>query len=498
MTPVPALALLALLALPPATGLACRVVPVEGHRAALHAVGSGLTALAALLLVLGVVQDGGVTVANGLLAVDPLSAFFIGLVALVALTGGLYAPGYLRRDVEQGELEAARTASFYLWYHLFVWTMLLAAAVNNLGLLWVAIEATTVVSAVLVGFYRSKAALEAAWKYLMLCSVGIVIALFGVLLVYSAVSLVPGAGGSLQWADLTAIAPQLDRGYMKLALVFVVIGFGTKAGLAPMHAWLPDAHSQAPAPASAVLSGALLSCALYGIIRTVAIAAPSVGPELPRALLLGFGMGSLALSVPFLLIQRDLKRLLAYSSVEHIGLSALALGIGGPLGLYAALLHLFNHALAKSFLFLVAGEIVQRYGTRRIGSIRGLITAAPAMGTLLVLGGLAITGLPPMGLFVSELSIFVAGVERSLWWVVAAALTLLALAFMAMAHHTGAMAFGPAQGRVAPGRASALQCAALALPLALLLVLGVTVPEPLAALLHQAAAQLAPHGKPLW
>ncbi len=488
--------LFVLLALPVATAVLCRLVKDPGQRDVVHIAGCCATAIAGLGLAAGIFSQGPLVAVGRFLSVDFLSAYMVVLVVSVALLAGLYSPAYLRNDVARGEVKQSRTADYYLWYHLFVWTMLLVTVMNNLGLLWAAIEATTVVSAMLVGFYQSKPALEAAWKYLMLCSVGIIIALFGVLLTYYGVSQLEDGAGSLNWTDLIVVAPRLDPGFMKLALVFVVIGFGTKAGLAPLHSWLPDAHSQAPSPISAMLSGVLLSCALYGILRFVAVATPSVGQSLPRELLMGFGFASVAVSVPFLLIQRDLKRLLAYSSVEHMGLSALAFGIGGPLGLYAGLLHLMNHALVKAFLFLLSGNIVQRYGTRRITGIHGLITVAPITGTLMLTGAFAITGMPPLSVFVSEFGILVAGTEQSMWPAVAVVVVMLAMSFIGIIYHALRMAFGSEPKTTAVAERSLLQRLALALPLAAMVVFGVAVPAPVTAALHQVVAQLLPVGGP--
>lgn len=488
--------LLALLLLAPlATALACRLLAAPGVRDAAHALGCAVTWGAGLLLAGAVFAGNSAPDLGDVLLVDSLSAYMVALVVTVAGAAGLYAPGYLRHEVSHGGLAANRIASFYLWFHLFVWTMLLLVVMNNLGLLWAAIEATTVVSAILVGFYQTRPALEAAWKYLMLCSVGIIIALFGVLLTYYGASQLPGES-SLAWTDLMRVAPQLDARFMRLALVFVVIGFGTKAGLAPLHAWLPDAYSQAPAPVSALLSGGLSTCALYGILRFAALASPSVGPDLVRMLLIGFGLVSVAVAVPFLLVQRDIKRLLAYSSVEHAGVAVLAFGIGGPAGLYAGLLHLLNHALVKTLLFLVAGRLVQQFGTGRIARIRGLLTVAPITGPLFLAGALAIAGVPPMSIFVSEFGMAAAGAEQALWLPVALAMTLLALAFVAIVYQAARMAFGPAEQAPAhpPSPLPRLQRVALAVPLAGMLVFGVAVPAPVSQALGQAVALLLPSG----
>ncbi|MDO8690667.1 MAG: proton-conducting transporter membrane subunit, partial [Dehalococcoidia bacterium] len=342
-----------LLALPLVTGLVCRVLPRQSWVGPANAVGSLATLGAGAAVAVRVFREGPASAWGDLLYVDALGALLIVVIVLVGFLAAIYSVGYMRREVEHGKVASSRLGGYYLCYHAFIWTMLLAGMVNNLGLLWAAIEATTIVSALLVGFYRSKAALEAAWKYLILCTVGITFALFGVLLTYYASIHGLGEEAGLSWTTLVAHAGQLDPGLMKLAFVFVLVGFGAKAGFAPLHNWLPDAHSQAPSPVSAVLSGVLLKCGLYGVLRFYLVASGATGPEFSSRLLMGFGLVSVVVAVPFILVQTDLKRLLAYHSVEHIGLIAVAIGLGGPLGLYAGLLHLFNHAMAKALLFFV-------------------------------------------------------------------------------------------------------------------------------------------------
>jgi hydrogenase-4 component F len=277
---------------------------------------------------------------------------------------------------------------------------------------------------------------------------------------------------------------------MKLAFVFVVIGFGTKAGLAPLHMWLPDAHSQAPSPISAMLSGVLLKCGLYGILRFYPIASSAVSTEFASGLLLGFGLLSVAVAVPFILVQRDIKRLLAYSSVEHIGLVAIAVGIGGPLAIFAGVLHALNHAVAKTLLFFVAGDVAQRYGTTRIGRIRGLYSASPAIGTLLLVGVFAITGLPPFAIFVTEFGIISAGFVTGHWAASAVVIVALSAIFAGMLRHALKMTVGTPDGAVAPVRLSRLSWLALAIPAIIALALGVYVPPALSSVVAQVTALL--------
>jgi hydrogenase-4 component F len=477
------------LASPLVAGILARLAPRVQIVEWLSVAGAGVTCAAGLLLVGQVVGNGRQTAADGLLAVDALSAVLVLVIVTIGLFATITSVNYLRHDVRHGETAPDQVGWYHCGLHAFIWTMLTTVLVDNLGLLWVAIEATTLASALLVGFYRTRAALEAAWKYLILCTVGITFALFGVLLTYYAGDRLLGPHqATLSWSGLLPIAGGLDPDLMRLAFVFVVIGFGAKAGFAPLHTWLPDAHSQAPSPVSGLLSGVLLNCALYGVLRFVPIAAPSVGPRFVHDVLLGFGLFSIAVAVPFILVQRDLKRLLAYSSVEHVGLITAAIGVGGPAALFAGLLHLLNHAITKSLLFFAAGEVVQRYGgTRRISRIRGAARAIPVAGPLFLLAALAISGLPPSGVFLSELGILISAFLENAAWVGVLILALLAATFAGLCGHVVNVAFGRPIRPLEPAKSSSTTLLAL-VPLAIgVVVLGVWVPDGLRTLLRQAA-----------
>ncbi len=477
--------LLLLLTVPPVTGLLCFVLRRQAMVESMNALGGLVTLIAGIALALRVFSGGPVSAAGDVFYVDGLGALLTVVIVLVTFLAAVYSIGYLRRDITHGKVSADRLGWYYLCYHAFVWTMLVSGMVNNLGLLWAAIEATTIISALLVGFYRSREALEAAWKYLVLCTVGITFALFGVLLTYYASIHALGEEAGLSWTTLVSHASELDPGLMKLAFVFVLIGFGTKAGFAPLHNWLPDAHSQAPSPVSAVLSGVLLKCGLYGVLRFYLIASGAVGPEFSSRLLLGFGLVSVIVAVPFILVQTDLKRLLAYHSVEHIGLIAVAIGLGGPLGLYAGLLHVFNHAMAKALLFFVAGNLSQRYGTTQMSRIRNAIQAMPLTGTLLLLGTFAITGVPPFAIFVTEFGIVGAGFAQGNVAVAVALVIALAIVFAGAFGHALDMALGRPRLRLDPMLIGPLGAVALVVPAALIILFGVYVPPPVSQAVHQ-------------
>jgi hydrogenase-4 component F len=398
---------------------------------------AGVVAAAAILgagVVLDVVirQSGPITALGGQLRADALSAFMltvVGAVGLTATSSGLRV-----------HPRAAPSTSYSALVVLFLGAMSVGVLADNLGILWVAIEATTIATAFLVGHHRTRLALEAAWKYVVLGSVGVAIAFLGIVLLYAATR---SAGSpTLSWAALNATHPALDPSLVRLAAALTVLGFATKAGLAPMHSWLPDAHSQAPAPVSGLMSGVLLSVAFYAILRVQAVAAPVIGTGLMRGMLATAGLLSLAVATLLLIAQRDLKRLLAYSSVEHMGLLALAAAIGGPLAISAGLLHVLGHGLAKSSAFVASGWILETEGTTRIEDLRLLLHRRPGVAVPFLVGVTALLGLPPFSLFFSEVAIVVAGVQRGMAWVMAAAVLLILGAFAALARRVAVIAFG--------------------------------------------------------
>jgi hydrogenase-4 component F len=497
--------LVALLAVPVVTAVACWVVRRVRAVEVINAAGAAVTLVLAAVVVVRVARHGAFEALRGTLYVDALSALMIGTVATVGFAAALVSIGYVRHDLSIGHVPLGRRGVgwYFLGLHAFVWTMLATVSVDNLGLLWVGVEATTLASALLVGFYRTRAALEAAWKYVILCTVGITCALFGVILTYYAARQ-GGVSASLDWSVLGREGADLEPALMRLAFVFVLIGFGTKAGFAPLHTWLADAHSQAPSPVSGVLSGVLLSCALYGILRFHVLTTSATGGEFSSHLLLAFGVLSVAVAAPFVIVQRDLKRLLAYSSVEHMGLMAVAFGVGGPLGVTAGLLHLVNHAATKALLFFVTGDLVQRFGNRRISAIRGALRVAPLTGWALLIGILAITGAPPFGIFVSEVALVGAGFQGE-WPAIAAVsavVVLLGAIFAGMLMQALRVSYGVPPGGVAVAtgesstrfdwRAQATTLVALA-PLAIVMLLfGVHVPEAVEELLEDVSVVLGP------
>lgn len=393
------------------------------------------------ILLLKILSSKVAIVFFGVFYVDILSAYFIFVISVVTFAAALYSIGYIKKDIRKGVISEKKAKVYYALFNLFCFSMFCVPAVNNLGVLWVAIEMTTLVSALLVGFYNTKQSVEAAWKYIIICSVGIIFALLGTILFSYAFSLSEGLK-SLHWTDMMAAAGRMDKNILKIAFIFILVGYGTKAGLAPMHTWLPDAHSQAVAPISALLSGVLLKTAIYAILRFGMIMVSAVGLDYFSRLMTLLGLVSLGVSCAFILVQKDLKRLLAYSSVEHVGIIAVGFGLGTPLGWLGALLHIFNHAVTKSLMFLGAGNIVNVYDRHRMNGIRGVTRAMPFTGRMVLLGVFALTGFPPFSIFISEMIIIVAAFAKGSFVVAALLLVFLAVIFGAFIYHFAKILFG--------------------------------------------------------
>jgi hydrogenase-4 component F len=454
---------------------------------AVHGLASLATLAAGLALAASSVRGVPLVALDGLLRVDALSGWMIAVIVVVAAVATAEAPRYAREGSPR---------LFYPLFQLMVFSMLLAVSTDDVGLMWVAVEATTLASVFLVNFERTRASLEAAYKYLLICSVGIAIAFVGTVLVYYAEAvrqqgLGEHAALALRWTTLLGLAPALSPRVLELAFVFVVVGYGTKAGLAPMHTWLPDAHSEAPAPVSALMSGVLLAIGIYAILRFKPIVDAAAGPGFARRILLALGLLSLTVAAVFLWAPRNYKRMLAYSSVEHIGLVALGLGFGGVLGVSGALLHVANHGLAKSVVFLLAGRIRAAYGTVDVAGVRGLLRALPFTGRGFLLGTLALLGLPPFGLFTSEVMIFAAGFREGPAWTAALGLSLLVIAFGGLLRAVHSMSFGasPPLPATSDGWLAAVP---MALALAALVLSGVAWPPGFTAALELAARVVVP------
>ena len=427
--------LVAIVCVPLAAGLFGAALPWR------RPVGWTMVAANATVLGLGITTGVHAThrhVASGLdgaLRADALSAFMVVVIGVIALLASLQSVRYLDVEIASGEHGNRHASRYTFLVQVFVACMLAAVLSANLGAVWVAIEATTIATTFLVGHRGNDKALEASWKYVLICSVGIALAFLGTVLVYFAALHVPGhpRGASvLDWTSLMSASHHLDPGVMRLALALIILGYGTKVGLAPLHSWLPDAHSQAPAPVSALMSGVLLAVAFYALLRFKAVADGALGLEFTRMLLVIVGLVSLLVAASLLLTQRDLKRMFAYSSIEHMGLIALGAAAGTTLAIAAVLLHILGHGLAKAVLFLASGEVLVVEGTSEIERVPALLARRPLLGGILGFGLVALLGLPPFSLFVSELGMIRGEVAVGLGWAAALSLAATAVIFVAV------------------------------------------------------------------
>jgi hydrogenase-4 component F len=430
------------LAFPLAGGI---VLALCGHRDVARDVNVAFslgTFLSACALTATVISDGPLFAWNEEFFIDPLNVFLVTLTAFVGLTTAIFSRPYMRVEQGHGKMTPNRLRLYHSMYQLFSFTMLLALTTNNMGILWVAMEAATLTTVLLVSVYRTAASLEAAWKYFILCGVGIAQALFGTVLLYMAAEKVLGSeGGALLWTHLDMVKGRLDPNIMTLAFAFLFIGYGTKVGLVPLHNWLPDAHAEGPTPVSAVLSGLLLNVALYAVLRCKVLTDGALQSHLAGNLMMGFGLVSVVASVFLLIRQKDVKRMFAYSSIEHMGLMTFAFGMGGPIANFAGLLHMTVHSLVKSAIFFAVGHAAQKAGTQLMDEIRGLIKVSPTVAWGLMLGSLAILGMPPFGVFASEFLI-VTTAMREQPWATPFLLIALGVAFATVFKRVQPMVFG--------------------------------------------------------
>ena len=424
---------------------------------------------------------------DDVLRADALSTLLAFCVSVVGALAAALGPG-----LGDDGWDAAQARRFRIFGNLFVFTMLFAVTTDNVGFMWVAIEATTITSALLIPLHASKASVEASWKYVLIGSVGIALAFAGTVLAYfDFATLVGRETTALSWTLLREVAPALHPSVLELAFVFILIGYGTKAGVAPMHTWLPDAHSEAPSALSAMMSGVLLAVALYAIVRWQAVVSRAVGAGFAEDVLGLLGVLSLAIGALSLVAQRNYKRLLAYSSIEHTGLICVGLTLG-PLGVFASMLHLLNHSLAKSTAFLLAGRVLGRYRTAEIEGVTGLLRTMPWTGGFFAAGMLAVIGLPPFGLFISEFALVRAGFAAGRPLTIALVLALLAVGFVGVLAHLNRMLYGPPPAGVPVGERGRWALVPLGACLAALIVLGVTLPWAVESLLESIAGIVTP------
>jgi hydrogenase-4 component F len=463
----------AILLIPLCAAAVLALLPGYRPAARLNVAAAFLTLLAALSLLLGEHPAPG-----HYLIVDDLNVVFIALNTLVGFTTSIFSASYVGHELETGRLTPAYLRFYHAMYQVLMFAMNLALVANNIGLMWVAIELATLTTVMMVGIYRTHEALEAAWKYFILGSVGIALALFGTILVYVAAQPVIGEGlDAMVWTELVGHAASFDPALLNVAFIFLLLGYGTKVGLAPLHAWLPDAHAEGPTPISAVLSGLLLNVALYAVLRFKVLMTANAAAVAPGPLMVTLGLVSLVFAAFMLYRRRDIKRMFAYSSIEHMGIIVFAFGMGGPLANFAGLLHMTMHSLTKSGIFFTVGHIAQVKGTQRISEIGGLTETHPMLGWSLVLGVVAIAGLPPMGIFMSEFLVVSSTFARAPLLAIPLVFGLL-IAFGALLLRLNGLAFGAPRGGTAPVKASYVPLVA---HLALVFAAGIYLPPQLVA-----------------
>ncbi len=459
-----------------------------------------------------IVVRGPFTALQGLVSLDALSAFILLIIVGIGLTCSLYTWSYLDEYVAQGAVSPRRLSRFFFLFHLFLFAMIAATTANNLGVLWVAVEGTTLATTFLIAFFRRRESLEAGWKYLILCSVGIALALFGtVLTYYSSVRVLGDVSAALNVTMLQEVADQLDPHVLKLAFIFILVGYGTKIGLVPMHTWVPEAYSEAPAPVTAMLAGVLETVSVYAVLRSKAVMDHALPAGFTGNLLMVFGLLSFVVAALFMLVQRDYKRLFAYSSVEHMGLAMVGFGVGSQAGTFGGLFHLLNHALAKSLAFFSAGNVHRRYAAREIDQVRGLATVQPLTAAAMLVAGLALVGMPPFSMFISEtmvvsalasqrfasdtlhlgrfLTVTIADDVRSLAIVTFVLVFAVAL-FAGFMSRVVVMVWGTPPDGVRCGEGWEIGHVPLIVTIAALVGLGMTMPDPIKGLVDRAVSVL--------
>jgi hydrogenase-4 component F len=482
--------LILLLLIPLCAGLLCLVARSRRSWEMLNLSASVLLVPVALKTGADVLANGSVSALDGFLRADALSALVIGLTVFVSLICAVYSIGYFREDIRAGRVNHAQLRRYYVLTPLFIALMLLVPLADNLGVMWVAIEGSTLASVLLVTFYNQKTSFEAGWKYIIIGSIGISLALFGTVFTYYSAVSVLGAETrhGMNWSVLAGIADKFDPKAMRLAFILIILGYGTKAGLAPMHTWKPDAYAEAPVPAATLLGVAFVNCAIYGIARFDVLAEKCLGHAFPGKLLAGFGVASILVAAPFILTQRNFRRILAYSSIDHAGIMTAALGFGGKLGALGAALHMLFHAVTKPLMFFCAGNVQQHFATPFFGRVSGVIRILPWTGGLFLMATLAVTGAPPFSMFQSEFitlsAALAAGRGRAAFLFIAGLVAI----FAGFLIHMAKMNLGlPRHDSPPPAPECPWKISAMALAAAVIVALAFWLPAPLFELVRQTA-----------
>ena len=476
------------LLLPPVVG-ACLITILKKKRVIgiITICAASLMLVQVLFLVSRIISQKTITAFGNAFYVDSLSAVILLSISVVGFVAALYSKNYMGRQYDNCTVDDKHIVRYYQGFNVFLLTMLVVPIANNLGVMWVMVEATTLVSVLLIMLYFKENAIEAAWKYLIIATVGLSFALIGTVFFYYANINTSPSEDAMNWTGMVHNAKLFDPNLVKIAFVFILVGFGTKAGLAPMHTWLPDAHSEAPTPVSAVLSGVLLNCAFYGIIRFHIISSVSIGPGFSNQLLIILAVVSIAIAAASIYFQKDMKRMLAYSSVEHMGLISLGIGFGGLLGIYGAILQIINHAIAKPLMFFASGTISQKYDAKAMSKIKGIIKVMPVTGILFLIGGLALVGMPPFNIFVSEFMILSSGFKSGQFVAVSIVILFLVVTFAVFLRHLIKMIFGSPLSEMKKSEMGKLAILPMAILGSLVVILGMYIPEQLQILIQNAS-----------
>jgi hydrogenase-4 component F len=439
----------------------------------INILGSVAAFIAGVSLAMQVYSHGPMDVGEGYFFVDPFNVYLVVMTSFVSMTTAIFSRRYMRFEREHGKIGHWGMRFYHAMFQLFIFAMLLALLTNNVGVLWISMELATLSTVLLVSLYRTPSSVEAAWKYFILCGVGIALALFGTVLLYFAAEKVLGEGSqALLWTNLNAMSQRLEPTVLSLAFIFFMVGYGTKVGLVPLHNWLPDAHSEGPTPISAVLSGLLLNVALYALVRVKVLVNGATGSNWAGRIMMGFGILSILVAAFSLLRQKDIKRMFAYSSIEHMGIATFAFGLGGPIATFGGLYHILVHSLTKSAIFYTVGHASQMHGTQDMSRIKGLIAGNPMVGWGLMFGVMAIAGMPPFGVFVSEFLILTATMKDAPF--VAPFFILgIAVAFAALLKRVQPMVFGHVPDWQTPIRAAHVP---VLLHMAIVLAIGLYLP----------------------
>lgn len=477
------MSLLILLIVPLVVSMALAVIGDRKYAPEVNILGSAATFIAGIDLALNVYERGPMLTAGKFFFVDAFNVYLAVLTSFVSMTTAVFSRRYMRREREHGRVGHVGMRFYHAMFQLFIFAMLLCLLTNNVGVLWIAMELATLSTVLLVSLYRTPTAIEAAWKYFILCGVGIAQALFGTVLLYFAAEKVLGEGGeALLWTNLIRLSDKLEPTVLSLAFVFLMVGYGTKVGLVPLHNWLPDAHSEGPTPISAVLSGLLLNIALYALVRCKALVDGATGTHHAGDIMMVFGIVSILVAAFSLLRQKDIKRMFSYSSIEHMGIATFAFGLGGPIATYGALLHMLVHSLAKSSIFFTVGHASQMHWTQEMDRIKGLIRGNPLVGWGLMLGAMAIVGMPPFGVFASEFLILTATIKSAPYWTPFFLLGL-GIAFAAILRRVQPMVFGDVPSHQKTFKAAHIP---VILHTVLVLIIGLYMPDFLNDWFHKA------------